>query len=270
MSPQFLIEQNCSSCGKLFTDTLSNISPTLYCTTCKTSKTSKTSKILCKTCATDICEICGTSLREKNNTYPTVLFNAIKEGDIERVHQICCTEHGDISNEINDKGDTPIIYSAICNEFKICEYLISIGASARNKYGRTALMEMIRCRSAKWSPELAALFSGSVNEQDCGGQTALMFASVGAGVFGSRRGNIRILEQLLSFGADPTMKDKHGYTALGHAIKANEKSKTSNNQEMVSRLEIEIVNFVAHAEFRKSFTHSFDPKGNLVLSQLDK
>lgn len=266
MSFQILSTQICSSCDKVFTDTLSNMSPTLYCTKCKSSK------IFCNKCVTDICPTCGTSLREKNSTYPTILFNAIKEGDTEKVREIYWERHGDINTEINDEGDTPIIYSALQNKFEICEYLLDIGASVcdKSRYGRTALMEMVRCRSSNWPAKLAALFSSSVNEQDNDGRTALMFASMGAGLFGSKRGNIRILEQLISFGANPTMTDKNRYTALGHAIQGNNQSKTSNNQEIVSRLEFEIVNFVARAEFRKTFSHSFDPKGNLLLKRFDE
>ena len=97
--------------------------------------------------------------------------------------------------------------------------------------------------------------------------TALMFASMGAGVFGSKRGNITIIRQLISFGANLGLVNKRGQTALGVAEASNSKSKASANDEVVALLKEAAIQQHAMKEFHAKYRCSFDSNGVLVLVQ---
>ena len=60
-----------------------------------------------------------------------------------------------------------------------------------------------------------------------------MFAVVGQGMFGQRRGNLTIAKHLLGMGADAAKEDAGGRTALDHARKAND---TDRNNDLIDYL----------------------------------
>jgi ankyrin repeat protein len=130
------------------------------------------------------------------------------------------------------------------------------------KYGRTALIEMVR-RRGKYHTEVAALLQSSVNAKDSEGKTALMFAAEGGGLFGSRRGNLSLARDLIGLDADPLIQDRGGRTALGYAIASNDKG---TNQDMVDYLEELIRTRIALREFEKLYEYTFDRKGCLNFS----
>ena len=61
----------------------------------------------------------------------------------------------------------------------------------------------------------------------------LSVASVGAGLFGSRRGNSTIIKLLVDLGANTAVEDMRGLTALGHAMRSND---LGTNQRAVDLL----------------------------------
>ncbi|WP_262965897.1 ankyrin repeat domain-containing protein [Methylobacter psychrophilus] len=194
---------------------------------------------ICGDCLGAQCPECKGDLQSKEETFPDNLFYAIEKGDLSEVKNICELENKNVDFIINDKGDIPLIRAAVSKQHEICQWLIdkcNASINARDKYGRTPLIEMMRCRDSNWPKKQALLFAPSVNEQDGGGKTALMFASEGAGLFGSKKGNITIIKQLLGFGADVFIKDKYRNTALDIAIRSNDRSKTSSNQTVVDYL----------------------------------
>jgi ankyrin repeat protein len=116
----------------------------------------------------------------------------------------------------------------VSQNIEMCTFLIeqcNASPLIRNKNGRTPLIEMIRCRTLKVKglKELILLFRSTIDEQDASGKTALMFSSTGAGVFGSKKGDIKIIQQLLDLGANIHCKDKNENTALIYAIESNKK-----------------------------------------------
>lgn len=179
--------------------------------------------------------------------------------------------HGlDVDQPIPECGGTLLRLAAIAGSISSCRHLIDRhGASiyARDNIGRTALMEMIRCRGSKWPKGVAELLSRSVNEQDWSGMTALMFASMGAGVVGSKRGNITIIRQLISFGADLGQVNERGRTAVGVAEMSNAKSKASTNDEVVAFLKEAAIEQRAMKEFHAKYQCLFDSNGVLALVQ---
>ena len=235
-------EKGCESCGGMF--------------------------FICGHCNGNDCPECGKKLKEKNDIFPYNLFKAIREDDIDKIHTLLFNHFLNINEVTDEKGYLPIICAAIGQNLTICEALIhKYGASVvqQTKYGRTALIEMVRCRSDKWNNKVAELCSNSVNLQDNDGRTALMFAAQGAGLFGSKKGNIKIATQLINMGADTTMVDKLGRTALKWAIESNKQSKTSNNEEMVNFLKEQMINQIAITEFRKNYAYEFTDKGILIF-----
>jgi ankyrin repeat protein len=145
-----------------------------------------------------------------------------------------------------------------------CKLLLDLGASPRStmKYSRTVLIEMVR-RRGKYHREAALLLSSSVNAQDDQGGTALMFAAEGAGLFGSRRGNLSVAKHLVELGADPLVEDRRGKTALGYAMASNDKG---TNQDMVDYLEELMKTSIALREFDKLHQYKFDNDGCLIFS----
>ncbi len=221
---------------------------------------------VCGHCSGATCPNCGTGLRKKKEIFPHNLFSMIKENRLEDISQILSTTPCDIAEIKDDSGRPMLFIAAIEQNHELCELLIDqhrASVHTIDSAGRTALIEMVRTRSKKWPPKIADLFSSTVNHQDRDGRTALMFAAEGAGLFGSKRGNIGIASQLLEMGADVTLTDRRGNTALGHAMKNNEASPTSNNEEMVAFLKQEIISQVALREFHNKYDHEITNDGVL-------
>jgi len=220
---------------------------------------------ICGYCNSEFCPECNNKLKDKLNTFPYNLFKAISNVDTYKVKQIIYRTRFNNINEIiddnDDNGNTLLICSAVTQNIEICKiFLETYGASVlqKNRHGRTALIEMIRCRSSKWNNNVAELFRQSVNFQDNDGRTALMFASQGAGMFGSKKGNIKIATQLINMGSDTTISDNYGHTPLWFAIESNERSETSNNEEMISFLKEQMIQQISVREFHKNYSYRFD------------
>ena len=193
---------------------------------------------LCKACSGSPCPHCGQGLIPTTAVFPHSLFTAIEDGSVGGVGRIitrCSTGLG----RIHDKsGHHPLAVAArVPDKDKaaaLCALLIGVGISPHartGECGRTTLILMARYRV--YHPKVADMLAASVNDSDTGGQTALMFAVVGQGLFGQRRGNLAIAKHLVGMGADAGKADVRGHTALDHARKAND---TDRNNDLVDYL----------------------------------
>jgi ankyrin repeat protein len=168
----------------------------------------------------------------------------------------------------NTQGDTLLTRAALHQAgptaLALCKLLIEHGASPRTtmRHGRTTLIEMVQ-RRGKYHNKVAALLQSSINVQDNDGRTALMFAAEGAGLFGSRRGNLSLARDLIGLHADPLIQDHRGKTALGYALASNDKG---TNQDMVHHLKQLMKMTIALREFDKLYRHEFDNNGCLSFS----
>jgi hypothetical protein len=153
-----------------------------------------------------------------------------------------------------------------------CEKLMRRGADPAfggTVGARSALTMMVWLRSKPWGRKhrmiVDMLAPGTVNHQDSDGRTALMFASVGAGLFGMKRGNPRIIDQLMRHGADPSIKDRRGRTALMHAVRSNDRSPTSANSDVIELLESHSINYAAKQWFIRQHRVEFSDDGGMTI-----
>ena len=210
--------------------------------------------------------------RIKNDIYPNNVFRAVKDGNIDKLASIVDYDGWELSCLENDNSDTPLIIAARSNDLEMCKFLVNemrVDVCYQNKkYGRTALVEMIQSRSSRVSLRIIELLRKSVNYQDCSGKTALMFASQGAGLFGSNKGNTKIINKLLNLNANLFIEDNRGRTALGWAHICNERSKTNANEEVVDLLMDEMLKARAVEVFKTNFKYDFTSEGRLKHKQL--
>ena len=151
-----------------------------------------------------------------------------------------------------------------------CQTLIAMGADPRNggKWSRTPLINMVYSRGGTWGSrhrKVVDILRSTVDEQDGDGRTALMFASTGAGLFGSKRGNLRLVKQLIDLGADLSLRDRRGRTALMHAVAFNDASPVSANAEVVRLLENTVVEREARRLFDEQYEVVFFENGETTL-----
>jgi ankyrin repeat protein len=223
---------------------------------------------VCTKCSDKQCPVCVGILRNKDDTFPDNFFIAVKNNEFDKVQSVLAIENVFIDEVFNEKGDTALVSAAVSQNIEMCTFLIEqCNASPlnRNKNGRTPLIEMIRCRTGKRLNKLILLFRSTINEQDASGKTALMFSSTGAGVFGSKKGDIKIIQQLLDLGANIHCKDKNENTALIYAIESNKNSKTNNNEEVVCYLESKVILQTAMDYFRSDYSYNFTEGGELII-----
>jgi hypothetical protein len=153
-----------------------------------------------------------------------------------------------------------------------CKRLLQLGADPAfggTVGARSVLTMMIWLRSKPWGSKhrkiVDLLAPGTVNHQDSDGRTALMFASVGAGLVGMKRGNPGIIDQLMHHGADPSIKDRWGRTALMRAVESNDRSPTSANGDVIELLESHCLNYAAKQWFIRQHRVEFADDGGMTI-----
>jgi len=124
----------------------------------------------------------------------------------------------DINAHSNANGITPFM-QAVCSDFEISyiQKLLELGVSANIpcKDGKTPLMyAIILGRSIEYIQELLK-YAKNLDHKDEGGLTALMHAIAG------RLDAVRMAGILIIAGADVTVTDKRGQTALAYALEQN-------------------------------------------------
>lgn len=196
-----------------------------------------------------------------------------KRGDWDRVFNLL-TEYWIHPSAIVCKktGYSLLTLAAIEPAPEACARLIALGADPANGGtigSRSALTMMVWLRDGRWGSKhrkvVALLAPYTVNHQDSDGKTALMFAATGAGLFGSKRGNLRIIEQFIRFGTDPSIRDRRGRTALMLAVASNDASTTSINNEVVQLLEFYSSDYAAKQWFAEHHKVEFSDLGEMSI-----
>jgi len=153
-----------------------------------------------------------------------------------------------------------------------CERLLRLGADPAfggTVGARSALTMMVWLRSKPWGSKhrkiVELLAPDTVNHQDSDGKTALMFASVGAGLFGMKRGNPQIIDLLMRHDADPSIKNRWGRTALMEAVKSNDMSATGANGDVIELLESHSIYYAAKQWFIQEQRVVFSNDGGMTI-----
>ncbi len=264
MTLSFQSSKACAICNKMSANDYFELPKDLVCQDCRNTF------YVCPNCASFGCPSCRGELLSRSNVFPYTAFKAISEHDLSRLHNVLSENDAFIHHVINEEGNTPLIESAIHQDYETCCWLLKNQLSdvnEINRVGRTALIEMVRFRSNnKFSRKLCVRLRDSVNVQDCSGKTALMYAVKGAGAFGSNKGNISIVKQLVEFGADLNLVNHDGRTALGEAKRCSKKSKSENiNGEIIEYLQTQMTIQRALYHFRKYFNYKFSDLGVLKV-----
>lgn len=130
---------------------------------------------------------------------------------------------------------------------------------------------MVWLRSKPWGSKhrkiVELIAPDTVNHQDSDGRTALMFASVGAGLFGMKRGNPQIIDLLMRHGADPSIKNRWGHTALMQAVESNSRSATGANADVIELLESHSIEYAAKHWFIREQRVEFSDDGGMTIVQ---
>lgn len=168
-------------------------------------------------------------------------------------------------------GDTTLLTHAACNgAYEVCDRLIGWGAKTGRQEGRCRppIIEMIRCRTSDWGAghkKVVRLLASSINAQDSEGMTALMFAVRGAGLFGSKQGNLSIIKLLIEVGADIEIRDNRGRTALMHAVLSNDKSAAAVNEDVIAQMKNYSLEAAAMSAFLRDYQHRFEADGEMHI-----
>lgn len=199
-----------------------------------------------------------------------------RRGDWDKVFRLLEQHWVDLNTLVCPRsGNSLLTLAATEPAPEACERLLRLGADpvfGEKASKRSVLTIMVRERTRAWSSKhrriVELLAPWSVNHQDGDGRTALMFASVGAGLFGSKRGNPGIIDQLMRLGADPSILDRSGRTALMHAIHSNDASRASTNHEVVELLKLYSADFAAKQWFAQQHTVEFSETGEIHILNL--
>lgn len=218
--------QLCERAAELFTDDR-------ICETCQQSFGK-----LCTVCAAAPCPKCGSTLSKAEDVFPHSLFQAIRGGSVADVERILHGRSVDLDHLYDRTKHHPLARAARLDHrdhaFAMCQLLLRKGATPRAKtqeVGRTALILMVRYRV--FHKAVARMLCASVNDTDDEGRTALTYAVQGQGLFGQRPGNLGIAKCLVSMGADASIQNRRGQTAMDYAVKAND---TNRNNAMIAYL----------------------------------
>ncbi len=141
-------------------------------------------------------------------TFAQDIFNASRTNNKAEVEKYIAA--GVSVDTTNSRGFTPLILAIYNDSFEAASYLIEKGANvnAQDMSGNTALMGA----TFKAYPRMVDLLlnaKANVNQKNLNEATALIFAAT----FGQQE----IAKKLLAKGADKSIQDKSGKTALDHA-----------------------------------------------------
>jgi hypothetical protein len=195
---------------------------------------------LCHACADAPCRVCGAGLVRTDEIFPHSLFKAIRNGSVTAVEHVLGDHPATSLDDLRERHTNrhPLAAAALLDDraqaLAICRLLLERGATPHartGQVGRTSLILMARYRV--FHKKVADLLAASINDVDDQGYTALMFAAVGQGLFGQRRGNLGMVKYLVGLGADVSVRTNLGSTALDHAIRRND---TEQNGDVIDYL----------------------------------
>lgn len=154
----------------------------------------------------------ATSPPLSNHDQSNDLFDAIERGDLKLVQHLI-TEVKINPNIRGKNGITPIILAVIKGDNDIFNFLFENGAiaSISDDQGLDALHHAVLCDQYDMARRILEEVFTTADHRDKRGRTAFIHAA--------RSNNIRMIQLLTQFGADPDLTDKDGLHALHHAIK---------------------------------------------------
>lgn len=135
------------------------------------------------------------------------IVKAAMEGDTTAVNTFLA-KGADVNAKGKYAGWTPLILAAKKGNTELVDFLLAHGADVNAKSNprcRTALMEAVRNRKVETVKILLGA-NPDVNAVDWEGYTALMFAAIS--------GQLDVVHELLTYGADEYVKNKTGSSAL--------------------------------------------------------
>jgi len=157
------------------------------------------------------------------DTFGDALFNAVKKKDIRAANDLLdSVKNPDVNRKKYNYWDSTLIFLAIYNgDIKMVDLLIKYGADLKifDKKGETVLH--IALREGQYDIALLLLDKGAleiINKQNNDGNTPLM---VGIGMISQ---NTLLLSMLIDKGADISIKNNEGDTALSSALKYRKES----------------------------------------------
>eukprot|EP00042_Codosiga_hollandica_P043722 m.419595 g.419595 ORF g.419595 m.419595 type:complete len:714 (+) comp56627_c0_seq57:71-2212(+) len=151
----------------------------------------------------------GCDLTIKNSSQETLLHAASRGGESEMVeHLLGIPSILQTINAVDDCGSTVLMNTIANCSIDYVRSLVRAGADVdvRDKEGQTALHQAGVSGTVELLRVLLEASAASINVQDNSGQTALMRSAVGI--------DSKPLALLLSYGADATLRDAKGQTAL--------------------------------------------------------
>eukprot|EP00465_Bigelowiella_longifila_P000757 CAMPEP_0185281086 /NCGR_PEP_ID=MMETSP1359-20130426/66519_1 /TAXON_ID=552665 /ORGANISM="Bigelowiella longifila, Strain CCMP242" /LENGTH=374 /DNA_ID=CAMNT_0027876471 /DNA_START=248 /DNA_END=1372 /DNA_ORIENTATION=+ len=143
---------------------------------------------------------------------PNPLMLASREGHLELVRYFVDELKTNVNLSTIFEGNTALIYAATRNKYEVVEYLLASNAEvdARNRSGRSALLEASREGNLGTVEALIIHGRAGVNLQDHNGKSALMLAS---------RRSLDVVQCLVKFSkVDVNMTDQNGGNAAMEAI----------------------------------------------------
>ena len=151
------------------------------------------------------------------------LAKAVKNADAKTIARLLAHETG--VNEPDKQGRTPLYWACSRADALLIDQLLAHGADANSRDGEgdTPLMALVRSTADVRGPAAALIAHGAyLNLQNSTGGTALMEAIDHAPQALDLRASAALVKALLDAGADPTLKDWSGATAVHHAAAAGE------------------------------------------------
>lgn len=179
------------------------------------------------------CPVCDDMLVKGQNNLD-LLNDALRQKNEEAAIRVI-SDFGSKINKVNALGFGVLHIAAMAGNVKAIDVAINFGADVhiKDKNGRTALVNAVWARNGKFNVKIIKSLKNAINDRDLAGMTAIFYAAKGAGLFGSRRGSMKIIKELLANGSKLDVIDNVGLTVLDHAIREFESSKTGQNSDVV-------------------------------------
>ncbi len=168
----------------------------------------------------------GLDPNQKDLSGTTVLLNASRRGDVQAA-QLLISRGADI-HVVNNHGDSAISTAVDRGHLEMVKLLFENGANIHAKHGSgISLLMIAACEPRNISVfEYLIKMGADVNEiSPLSKNTALISAA--------SCGNITAVKKLLALGANPHVRDKNGFNALGYALIVDD----SLHRELVEILE---------------------------------
>jgi len=155
------------------------------------------------------------------------IFDSVKSDNLDLLKKII-TENPELINTKDELGRTPLIWACRNSSTELIEYLLNMGADVNlADNNNIAPVHILASKGDSKNMEMLLTKDADVDFKAGTGLTALHYNSIPEGIFQQR---VLIYIQLLSKGADHTMRNKNGDTPLNFAVE------NSVDREMIKTL----------------------------------